>query len=58
MSIGNNPQGAKSGQNNIICDVTNCVYNDTNKKCTAKQVKVGPQYAASSADTICATFKP
>ena len=42
----------------IVCDVTNCMYNAQNHICTAKEIKVGPQYAASSADTICATFKP
>ena len=41
----------------IVCDVTNCVYNNDKKLCTAKQIKVGPQYASSSADTICVTFK-
>ena len=42
----------------ITCDVTNCAYNGESHICTAKQIKVGPQYAASSADTICVTFKP
>jgi len=42
----------------ITCDVTNCVYNENNNTCTATQIKVGPQFAASSSDTICATFKP
>lgn len=41
----------------IQCDVTNCYYNEQ-KNCCANEIKVGPQYAASSADTICATFKP
>lgn len=59
MNIGHNSaQGAQSGKNNIVCDVTNCVYNNSKKQCTAKEVKVGPQYASSSADTICATFRP
>lgn len=52
------PTGAtQQGQSSITCDVTNCTYNQS-KHCTAKQVKVGPQYASSSADTICVTFKP
>lgn len=42
----------------IICDVTNCTYNHENKICTANQIKVGPQRADSSDDTICVTFKP
>lgn len=47
-------QNVNSG---ISCDVGNCVFN-TQNLCTAKIIKVGPQYAASSADTVCATFKP
>ena len=42
----------------ITCDVTNCHYHSGGNLCTAKQIKVGPQYASSSADTICVTFKP
>lgn len=41
----------------IHCDVTNCYYNEQ-KGCVADNITVGPQYAASSADTICSTFKP
>lgn len=41
----------------IHCDVTNCFYNEQ-KACCADEIKVGPQYAASSADTVCVTFKP
>lgn len=50
---------ANSGNNlyGIHCDVTNCYYNEKTS-CTASEIKVGPQYAASSADTSCATFKP
>ena len=54
----NSTQGPNVNHSNkIICDVTNCVYNDDNRYCTAKQIKVGPQYASSSADTLCVTFK-
>ncbi len=42
----------------VKCDVTNCIYNDKSEKCTANQIKVGPQYATSSDDTVCDTFKP
>lgn len=41
----------------IHCDVGNCYYNKE-KNCTADEIKVGPQYASSSADTVCATFRP
>ncbi|GAA6514051.1 DUF1540 domain-containing protein [Phocea massiliensis] len=42
----------------VKCEVTNCVYNNQKEYCTAKEIKVGPSYASSSTDTICATFKP
>ncbi len=50
-----NSQHAIAG---ITCDVTNCHYHHSGGTCSAEKIKVGPQYAASSADTICATFKP
>lgn len=42
----------------IKCDVTNCHYHQENSKCNANEIKVGPTYASTSTDTICATFKP
>ncbi|MCL2579243.1 MAG: DUF1540 domain-containing protein [Oscillospiraceae bacterium] len=51
----NESYNAKEGR--IVCDVTNCAYNNDQRHCTANQIKVGPQYASSSADTICVTFK-
>lgn len=42
----------------VQCDVTNCHYNMHNHICTAGTIKVGPQNATCSADTICATFRP
>ena len=42
----------------VHCEVTNCVYNKDKHTCTAQNIKVGPQFAASSAETICSTFKP
>lgn len=54
-------QNMNSSNNNGIygvhCEVTNCHYNEQ-KSCVADEIKVGPQFAASSADTVCATFKP
>lgn len=41
----------------IHCDVTNCRYNEEDSKCSAKEIKVGPTYASTSSDTVCATFK-
>lgn len=41
----------------VVCDVTNCKYHSEGHKCTAEQIMVGPSFAISSADTICATFK-
>lgn len=42
----------------IKCDVTNCYYHCPGSKCVAGEIKVGPQHADSSEDTVCATFKP
>ena len=41
----------------IKCDVKNCMYHDCDTHCTAGQIAVGPSYATSSSDTVCATFK-
>ncbi|MBR6549488.1 MAG: DUF1540 domain-containing protein [Clostridia bacterium] len=47
-------------QNNkqIHCRVENCVHHKHEDCCTASHINVGPQYACSSADTVCSTFKP
>ena len=41
----------------VVCDVKNCVHHDGECYCAAKEISVGPTYAISSADTVCATFK-
>ncbi len=41
----------------IACDVKNCVYHDCDTYCTAGQIAVGPSFATSSSETVCATFK-
>ena len=42
----------------ITCDVRNCVYHDRENCCMAGHIAVGPSYALSSSETVCATFKP
>ncbi|MBQ8175228.1 MAG: DUF1540 domain-containing protein [Clostridia bacterium] len=42
----------------ITCDVKNCMYHDKENCCTAGEIAVGPSYALSSSETVCATFKP
>ena len=42
----------------ISCNVKNCVYNDGQEYCTAARIHVGPSYAVSSVETVCATFQP
>ncbi len=42
----------------ITCDVRNCVHHGCDNCCTAGQISVGPSYAISSSETVCATFKP
>jgi len=41
----------------ISCDVKNCVYHDGDSFCTADKIAVGPSYATSCTDTVCASFK-
>lgn len=40
----------------VACSVKNCIYND-DCRCTALKINVGPGYATSCTDTVCATFK-
>ena len=42
----------------ITCDVKNCVYHCGESECYAGEICVGPREAKSSANTVCATFKP
>lgn len=42
----------------VYCDVRNCVYHGGDDICTASKINVGPTHAVSSADTVCATFRP
>jgi hypothetical protein len=61
MNFVNQPSD-KSGRgkqyiSGIHCDVTNCAYHDPQCKCSADNISVGPDYASSSADTVCSTFK-
>ncbi len=51
-----NPQKKKKLKG-VVCDVKNCVYNDLKCHCTAENIAVGPTYATSCTDTVCATFR-
>ena len=44
--------------NGISCDVKNCQYHQGDCYCTAEKIAVGPSFATSSTDTVCATVKP
>ena len=41
----------------IACNVKNCAYHDGETYCTAGKINVGPSFASSCTDTVCATFK-
>ena len=41
----------------VSCDVKNCLFNDQTGHCTAEKIAVGPTYATSCTDTVCATFR-
>jgi len=49
----NNKKKAKG----IVCDVRNCIHHDGQNHCTADQISIGPSYATSCSDTVCATFR-
>ena len=50
----NNPPKHIKG---VVCSVKNCEYHDSEGFCTANTINVGPGYAESCTDTVCATFK-
>lgn len=41
----------------VKCNVANCEFHAKDDFCGAREIEVGPHYANSSNDTICATFK-
>ena len=61
------PNNGEKHNDGIVCEVKNCMYHDCETKncmyhdcetyCTAEKIAVGPSYAATGSDTICATFK-
>lgn len=52
------PLESKEKKNKIVCDVKNCTYHTGECSCKAETVSVGPTFAGTSTDTVCATFKP
>jgi hypothetical protein len=59
--IMNNERNCCNNNKNVIkgitCDVTNCAYNQADGKCCAGHIKVGPEQAHASRETLCTTFK-
>lgn len=53
-----NTCGCEKAIKGITCDARNCAYNAEGCKCHAPEISVGPSYAATSSETVCATFKP
>lgn len=41
----------------VVCDVKNCMYHDGDSYCTANRIAVGPSFASTSGETVCATFR-
>ncbi len=41
----------------ITCDVVTCEYHRGNGNCCAGHIKVGPNQAQVSRETLCTTFK-
>ncbi|MBQ4043874.1 MAG: DUF1540 domain-containing protein [Clostridia bacterium] len=42
----------------VACDVKSCSFHDGDCYCTAERISVGPSFASTSGETVCATFKP
>ena len=42
----------------IVCGVKSCAYHDGTSFCTANEIRIGPSYAVSSTQTVCATYRP
>ena len=59
MALFNDEKTPKGGKHikGITCDVKNCIYHDGDAYCTADRIAVGPTYASSTSDTVCATFR-
>ena len=54
-----NPEGKRYKHlKGVVCDVKNCAYHDGDAYCAASRIAVGPSFAKSSGETVCATFKP
>ncbi|MBP5209744.1 MAG: DUF1540 domain-containing protein [Clostridia bacterium] len=51
-----NPHGKPT--RGVSCDVKECSYHDGKNTCTAGEISVGPAYAQTGSETVCATFKP
>lgn len=57
MDMNKNCANGKCVNEGITCDVKNCQYHSGECNCTAEMIKVGPNFACTSAETVCATFK-
>ncbi|MGM9653459.1 MAG: DUF1540 domain-containing protein [Eubacteriales bacterium] len=51
-------RGAPKHLRGVACDVRNCAFHDGENCCTASRIAVGPSFAVTSGETVCATFKP
>lgn len=57
----NNERNCCNNSKNVIkgitCDVVTCQYHTGDGNCTAGHIKVGPNQANVSRETLCTTFK-
>lgn len=60
MEMKQNKESTKTGKHlkGVACDVKNCAFHDGESYCAANRIAVGPSYANTSGETVCATFKP
>ena len=55
--IVNNINNPPKHINGVVCSVKSCMYHDSEGYCMANTINIGPGYAESCTDTVCATFK-
>ena len=50
-------RSAQKHNRGVCCDVRNCTYHDGECYCSAERIAIGPSFACSCTDTVCATFR-
>ena len=52
-----NNEPKRNHTNAVTCTVATCSHHGHDNCCTARQIKVGTEYAQDKAETFCSTFE-